>query len=430
MKAKLRNKRIILGVTGGIAAYKAAELIRCLIREGAGVSVVMTESATKFISPLTLRVLSKNRVYCSLFENVEPLYIAPSDMEAGSVSSNSLKEIVKEPEHIGLAENCDLLLIAPATANIIGKIAHGLADDLLSTIALAVRSPIVVAPAMNEAMYENRVFKNNMKLMADRDVKFVEPDRGELASGKIGKGRLADIESIVDEVERVLLSQDKRDFLGKTIVVSAGPTREPIDPIRFLSNPSTGRMGYALAKASKERGARVILVSGPTHIASPENVKFIGVETALEMRKAVLESAKKADIVAMTAAVANFRPVKKAGKKISKAKGALKLELAQNPDILAELGREKGKRVLIGFSVETDNHIRRAKEKLREKNLDFIVANDPSQNGAGFAVETNIVEIIDRGGSVKKLPRMHKEEIAHIILDKVAGLLKKTGVSI
>ncbi len=396
----MKGRKIVLGVTGSIAAYKSAELIRLLAGRGAEVSVVMTESACKFISPLTLRVLSKGRVYTSLFE----------DMSMHLV-------------HVGLAERCELLLIAPATANIIAKLAHGLADDLLSTIALAVKSPVLIAPAMNEAMFGNPVCKSNMKFLKSMGIRFVEPGKGELASGKIGKGRLAELEKIVEEAGKVLSEKVKKDFRGRTVVVSAGPTREAIDPVRFISNPSTGKMGYALAGAVRERGAKVILVSGPCYISPPRDVKFVKVETAAEMRKEVLASSKKADVILMAAAVANYRPKKKFSEKIRKGKAGILLELESNPDILAELGKNKGKRILVGFSMETSSHIRRAGKKLREKNLDFIISNDPLQEGAGFGAETNIVKIVDRKGNVEELPKLPKEKIAHIILDRVALLL-------
>ena len=393
------GKKVLLGVTGSIAAYKSAEIVRRLIEEGVDVTVVMTESAARFITPLTLGTLSKNRVYCSLFQNADSW----------------------EAKHIALAKKCDLLLIAPATANIIGKLAHGLADDLLSAVAISVRSPIVIAPAMNDAMYENPVVGDNLKVLRKRGYKIIEPEEGKLADGKTGKGRLADVKVIINEV-KLLLSGVGGDFSGKTIVVSAGPTREPVDPVRFISNPSTGRMGYALAKAAEERGAKVILVTGPTHLTPPRNVKIICVETALEMREAVVSNFSKSDVVVMAAAPANYRPFKKAHTKIKKGKGELAIELKENPDILQELGRKKGEKILVGFSLETHEQIRRAKDKLREKNLDLIVVNNPLQDGAGFAVETNIVKIIDRDGNVEEFPKLPKEKIAHLILDRVKKL--------
>lgn len=393
------EKKVLLGVTGSIAAYKSAEIVRRLIEEGVDVTVVMTESAARFITPLTLRTLSKNQVYCSLFQGMDSW----------------------EVKHVALAEECDLLLIAPATANIIGKLAHGLADDLLSTVAISVQSPIVIAPAMNDLMYENPVVRDNLKLLKKRGYKIIEPEEGKLADGKIGKGRLADVKAIINEV-KLLLRGVGGDFSGKTIVVSAGPTREPVDPVRFISNPSTGRMGYVLAKAAEERGAKVILVTGPTHLTPPPNVELVCVETALEMREAVVRNFKKSDIVVMAAAPANYRPFKKAHTKIKKGKADLVLELKKNPDILQELGRRKGKKILVGFSLEIHNQVRRAKDKLREKNLDLIVVNNPLQDGAGFAVETNIVKIIDRNGNVEEFPKLPKEKIAHLILDRVKEL--------
>ncbi len=390
----MKGKKILLGVTGSIAAYKSAEITRLLIKEEAEVKVVMTESAKKFISPLTLKALSRNEVACSLFQEVAP---PPAS----------------SPKHISLAEEADLLLIAPATANIIGKLAHGLGDDLLSTIALATKAPIVIAPAMNEAMYENRIVRSNVKLLKDNGIRFVEPEVGELASGKIGKGRLADVETIVDEVKSLL---HEKDFSGQTIIVSAGPTREPIDPVRFISNPSTGKMGFAVAKAAAERGAKVILVTGPTHLAPPHNVKVINVETAREMQKAVLEGYKRASIVVMASAVANYRPRKKASAKIEKGKGKLVLELEENPDILKELGKKKAKRILVGFSLDTHDNIEKAKDKLFGKNLDLIVVSDPS---AGFGVIEAKMKMMDREGNVEELPKLPKDKIAHLILDRV-----------
>ncbi len=401
----MKGKKILLGVTGSIAAYKSAEIIRLLIKEEAEVKVVMTESAKKFISPLTLRTLSRNEVACSLFQEVTP----GEKVERGFISGGI--------KHVSLAEEADLLLIAPATANIIGKLAHGLGDDLLSTIALATKAPIVIAPAMNEAMYENRIVRSNVKLLRDNGIRFVEPEIGELASGKIGKGRLADVETIVDEVKSLL---HEKDFSGKTIIVSAGPTREPIDPVRFISNPSTGKMGFAVAKAAAERGAKVILVTGPTHLAPPHNVKVVNVETAREMQKAVLESYKRASIVVMASAVANYRPRKKASAKIEKGKGKLPLELEENPDILKELGKKKAKKILVGFSLDTHDNIKKAKAKILEKNLDLIVVSDPS---AGFGVIEAKMKIMDRKGNVEELPELPKEKIAHLILDRVKKLL-------
>ncbi len=418
----MKDRKIVLGVTGSIAAYKSAELVRRLVGEGAEVSVVMTESACKFISPLTLGVLSKGRVYTSLFEEAQLSCGGTAGTESGNMPAVP-SAIDKPVVHIGLAERCELLLIAPATANIIAKLAHGLADDLLSTVALAVKSPVLIAPAMNDAMFENPVCRSNMKFLKSMGIRFVEPEKGELASGKIGKGRFAELGRIVEEARKMLAGKREKDFRGRTVMVSAGPTREAIDPVRFISNPSTGKMGYALAGAARERGANVMLVSGPCHIPPPREVKFVGVETAAEMRKEMLKSSRKVDVILMAAAVANYRPKKKFSEKIKKGQAGIRLELERNPDILAELGKSKGRRVIVGFSMETRSHIRRAREKLREKNLDLIISNDPLQEGAGFGAETNIVQIVDRKGNVEKLPKLPKEKIAHVILDRVAALL-------
>ena len=321
-------------------------------------------------------------------------------------------------KHISLAEEADLLLIAPATANIIGKLAHGLADDLLSTIALATKAPIVIAPAMNEAMYENPIVRSNVKFLKDKGIRFIEPERGELASGRVGKGRLACIEAIVDEVKGLL---HEKDFSGETIIVSAGPTREPIDPVRFISNPSSGKMGLAIAKAASERGAKVILVTGPTHLATARNAKVIRVETAREMQKAIHGNFGRASIVVMASAVANYRPKKKASMKIEKGKGKFVLELEENPDILKGLGKKKGKKILVGFSLDTRDNIKKARDKMSEKNLDLIVVSDPS---AGFGVIEAKMKIIDRKGNVEELPKLPKEKIAHLILDRVKKVLR------
>ena len=392
----MKGKKILLGVTGSIAAYKAAEIVRLFVKAGAEVKVVMTESAAKFISPLTLRTLSGNRVYDSVF---------------GEVSSF-------EGRHISLAAESDILLIAPATANTIGKLSHGLADDLLATIALAIKKPIVIAPAMNDAMYENPVMQDNVRLLMDRGVKFIEPAVGKLASGKTGKGRLASPELIFDEVEAMLSC---KDFKGQTVIVSAGPTREPIDPIRFISNPSTGNMGYAVAKACRERGAEVILVTGPTSIQPPSGVEIVNVETADEMRAAILRHFDKSTVVIMSAAVANYRPKTKMPEKVEKGREGFTLSLLKNPDILKELGSGKGEKILVGFSLDTENPVEKAKNKLAEKNLDLIVVSDIS---AGFgAIETKM-KVIGREGNVEELPRLRKEQIAHLILDRLKKLLK------
>jgi phosphopantothenoylcysteine decarboxylase/phosphopantothenate--cysteine ligase len=390
----LKGKKIVLGVTGGIAAYKAAELVRELVRSEAEVFVVMTHSAQAFITPLTFQTLSGNKVATELFSLIE-------ESEIG---------------HISLADRADLLVIAPATANTIGKIAGGIADDMLTTIVMATKAPVLLAPAMNVHMWENSICQENIQKLRGRGVHFIDPEAGKLACGYEGKGRLAEIPAIVEEVRSIL---SPRDLAGETLLVTAGPTEEPIDPVRFLSNRSSGKMGFALARAARLRGAQVILVSGPSALPAPPRVKFIPVRTAAEMREAVLENLAQASVLAMAAAVSDYRPRGTSPEKIKKSKSELTLPLELNPDILCEAGQRKGKRLLIGFAAETENLLANARKKLAEKNLDLIVANDVSLPGAGFAVDTNIVKLIDRSGKVEELPLMSKEDLADRVLDRV-----------
>jgi phosphopantothenoylcysteine decarboxylase/phosphopantothenate--cysteine ligase len=390
----LKGKKIVLGVTGGIAAYKAAELVRELVRSEAEVFVVMTHSAQAFITPLTFQTLSGNKVATELFSLIE-------ESEIG---------------HISLADRADLLVIAPATANTIGKIAGGIADDMLTTIVMATKAPVLLAPAMNVHMWENSICQENIQKLRGRGVHFIDPEAGKLACGYEGKGRLAEIPAIVEEVRSIL---SPRDLAGETLLVTAGPTEEPIDPVRFLSNRSSGKMGFALARAARLRGAQVILVSGPSALPAPPRVKFIPVRTAAEMREAVLENLAQASVLAMAAAVSDYRPRGTSPEKIKKSKSELTLPLELNPDILCEAGQRKGKRLLIGFAAETENLLANAGKKLAEKNLDLIVANDVSLPGAGFAVDTNIVKLIDRSGKVEELPLMSKEDLADRVLDRV-----------
>ena len=390
----LKGKKIILGVTGGIAAYKAAELVRELVRSGAEVFVVMTHSAQAFITPLTFQTLSGNKVTTELFSLIE-------ESEIG---------------HISLADRAELLVIAPATANIIGKIAGGIADDMLTTIVMATKAPVLLAPAMNVHMWENPICQENIQRLRGRGVHFIDPEAGELACGYEGKGRLAEIPAIVEEI-RSLLSP--KDLSGETILVTAGPTEEPIDPVRFLSNRSSGKMGFAVARAARLRGARVILVSGPSALPAPSGVKFIPVRTAAEMREAVLGNLPGFSVLVMAAAVSDYRPKATSPKKIKKSQAELTLPLELNPDILREAGQRKEKRLLIGFAAETESLLANARKKLTEKNLDLIVANDVSLPGAGFAVDTNIVKLIDRSGKIEELPLMGKEDLADRLLDRV-----------
>lgn len=396
------KKNIVLGVTGSIAAYKAAEIASLLIKKGYKVEVVMTRSATQFITPLTLQSITQSPVHTEMFA-------APRQWEI---------------EHISLAQKADLLLVAPATANIIGKVAGGIADDLLSTTIMATRAPVIFAPAMNVGMYENPVFQHWMNFLRGYGFLFIEPDEGRLACGARGKGRLPPPERIVSYVEDVLNRQD--ELSGIQVLVTAGPTREPLDAVRFLSNYSSGKMGYALAEEAKKRGARVTLISGPTKLEPPQGVNLISVQTAEEMFNAVKENFAAADVVIKAAAVADFRPRWVTSGKIKKEAANLLLELEPTPDILAYLGQHKSNQILVGFAAETEDLLVNAREKLARKNLDMIVANDLTEEGAGFDVDTNVATILFPEGEAVELPRLTKKELAGVILDQVAKLLRRT----
>ncbi len=395
----LKGRRIVLGVTGGIAVYKAAELVRELVRSGAEVYVVMTRSAQAFVTPLTFQTLSGHPVVTELFNLIE-------ESEIG---------------HIALADRAEVLVIVPATANIIGKIAAGIADDMLTTIVMATKAPVLLAPAMNVHMWENSICQENIARLRARGYHFIDPESGELACGYEGKGRLADTLEIVEEI-RVILSP--KDLAGETVLVTAGPTEEAIDPIRFITNHSSGKMGFALAQASQRRGAQVTLVGGPTAFPHPARVKYISVRSAVEMREAVLQNLEKASLLLMAAAVSDYRPKQKASEKIKKIASSMVVELERNPDILRESGRRKGRRLIVGFAAETENLLDNARRKLEEKNLDLIVANDVTLPGAGFAGDTNIVKLLDRSGKVEELPLMSKEGLADQILDRIVRMRK------
>jgi phosphopantothenoylcysteine decarboxylase/phosphopantothenate--cysteine ligase len=397
----LQGKEIVLGITGGIAAYKGAELVRLMVKRGARVHVVMTRSAREFITPLTLQTLSGNAVFTELFTLYEE----------------------KEIGHISLSQRAQVLLIAPATANIIGKIAHGIADDVLSTVAMAMKAPVLMAPAMNEAMWNNPVVQDNIAALKKRGCHFIDPGQGDLACGAQGIGRMADNEDIIDELEALLSVQD---FSRKSVLVTAGPTREKIDPVRYISNPSSGKMGYAIARAFRLRGARVTLVSGPAAIAPPRGVRLVPVETAEQMRAAVDKYFTNASIVVKAAAVGDYRPRTAAARKIKKTDAALDLRLERTRDILAELGKKKGQKILVGFAAETDNVKNNALEKLKKKNLDLMVANDVSKPGIGFGSDTNEVQLIFRDGRVETLSARPKDEIAHALLDRILSLAQKS----
>ncbi len=392
-------KKVILGVTGGIAAYKAAELARIFIRSGSNVQVVMTEAATEFIAPLTFQTLTTRPVYIKM-------YAERSDAEI---------------RHIDLVADADLLVIAPATANTIAKMACGLADNLLTTLYLAATCPVVVVPSMNVNMFENRAVQDNLEKLEERGCHIMDPDSGELACGVYGRGRMPEPSDIYAYCRSVFLPDD---FKGIKSIVTAGPTREPLDPVRFLSNPSTGLMGYALARALSERGADVILISGPTHLNPPAGVKIINVTTAEEMYESVVSNYSRANLVIKAAAVSDFRPLEPVDHKVKKNEAGLLLKLTHNRDILDELGRSKNNKILVGFAAETGDTLKNAHKKLLNKNLDLMVANDISDPGAGFAVKTNRVSIISRDGEVEQLPLMDKEELAHEILNRIVKLLQ------
>lgn len=391
----LKNKNILIGVSGGIAAYKSCDLVSRLVKAEANVDVIMTENAVNFINPLTFQALSSNQVIVDMFK--EPKYW--------------------EIQHISLAKKADLVIIAPATANIIGKIANGIADDMLTTTVMAANAPVVFAPAMNCNMYANKIVQSNIEKLKELGYKFIEPGEGRLACGDIGKGKMAEPEVIADYISRLL--DEKRDFEGKTIIVTAGPTREAIDPVRFISNHSTGKMGYAIAEKAAERGAKVYLISGPTALKAPNGVILIPVGSAKDMQKRIMEHFDEAQIIIKSAAVADYAPAVVHDQKIKKSGENLTIELVKNPDILYELGKIKGDKVLVGFAMETQNLIENAKEKVLKKNLDFIVANDLFTEGAGFASDTNVVKIIHRSGNVEELPKMTKLQLADLILDRI-----------
>ncbi|MCQ1528066.1 bifunctional phosphopantothenoylcysteine decarboxylase/phosphopantothenate--cysteine ligase CoaBC [Lutispora saccharofermentans] len=394
----LESKNIVLGVTGGIAAYKSCDLVSRLVKAGANVDVIMTENAINFISPLTFQALSSNQVIVDMFK--EPKYW--------------------EIQHISLAKKADVVVIAPATANIIGKIANGIADDMLTTTAMATTAPLVFAPAMNSNMYENKILQSNIDRLRELGYHFIEPGEGRLACGDIGKGKMAepyDIELCINEI-----LNKKKDLQDKTIIITAGPTREPIDPVRFISNHSTGKMGYAIAEKAAERGAKVYLISGPTALKAPKGVRLISVNSAKDMQRRIMEHFDEAQIIIKSAAVADYAPAVAHDQKIKKKDENLTIELVKNPDILYELGKIKGDKILVGFAMETQNLIENAKEKVLKKNLDFIVANDLFTEGAGFATDTNIVKIIDRGGNIESVPKMSKHQLADLILDRVMYL--------
>jgi len=395
--------QVTLGVTGGVAAYKAAELVRLLQQEGFEVQAVMTRAAQEFVAPLTFAALTGRKVVTGLFEE----------------SAGDRANVESAVEHIAVAQRSDLLLVAPATADVLAKMAHGLADDFLTTLYLAMTAPVVVAPAMNVNMWEHAATRENVARLRKRGVRVIEPDEGYLACGMTGAGRLASLEAIIAEVKNELAGA--RDFQGQTVLVTAGPTREAIDPVRYLSNRSSGKMGYELAQAAVRRGAEVILVSGPAALETPPGVKRVDVCTAEEMHRAVLEELPRVTVVIKAAAVADYRPAKAQNSKI-KSKAPFRLELEPTADILADVARQKGDRIVVGFAAETERVAENAREKLAAKNVDLIVANDVTLPGAGFDADTNEVTFYARDGREQSLERMSKREVAERVLDEVLRL--------
>ena len=392
----LKGKKIVLGVTGGIAVYKAVDLVSRLRKQGCEVRVVMTEHAQQFVTPLTFKEISGNQVAVSMWSSNQELNV----------------------EHIALANWADAFVVAPATANIIAKMAYGLADDLLSTTLLAAQAPIVVCPAMNTGMYENAATQENIAKLQGRGVTVMPPAVGKLACGTSGAGRLPEPQEIV-EFLNAFFAKREGDLRGLKVLVTAAGTREPIDPVRFVGNRSSGKMGYAVAQMAAERGAEVLLISGPSALSIPANVKAIKVETTNEMLEACLESYDKVDIVIKAAAVADYRPRDVAEQKIKKkTDDALTVVMDKNPDILKTLGAKKTHQVLVGFAAETQNLLENARDKVVKKNLDMIVANDVTAAGAGFNADTNIVKFLFANGEVRSLEQMPKVDVANCILDE------------
>jgi phosphopantothenoylcysteine decarboxylase/phosphopantothenate--cysteine ligase len=403
----LRKKHILLGITGGIAAYKMPLLVRELRKAGAEVRVVMTESATEFVTPLTLSTMSGADVVVGTFPKM-----------TGNVQKGGTW-------HIHLAEWADLLLIAPATANVVAKLAHGVSDDAVTTLTLAFTRSVLVSPAMDSDMWNHAATQKNVSLLRELGYTVLPPEEGELASGLVGPGRLPELHRIIEAVDAEL-DKSRRDLKGKRVLVTAGPTFEAIDPVRYIGNRSSGKMGYAIARAAAERGASVTLVSGPVALQTPRHVERIDVESAEEMYRAVMKRRAKADVIVMSAAVADFTPESPSARKLKKERmtgESISLALRKTRDILGELTREKSGAVIVGFALETDRALANAKKKLKEKRPDLLVLNDATKDGAGFNTDTNIVTLLSRRGAVDRLPKMSKADVAHEILNRVLRLL-------
>jgi len=397
-----KEQNILLCVTGGIAVYKAAALTSKLVQAGFNVKVILSESAEKFVTSLTFQALSRNDVFTDTFDEKNPQVIA----------------------HIDLADWADLILVAPATANTIGKLACGIADNMITTTLLAATVPVWIAPAMNVHMYDHPAVKKNLAVLAEFGCQFIEPSEGYLACGYVGKGRLEEPEKIVMLIQNYFNHLENKNLKGKTVIITAGPTREKIDPVRFISNHSSGKMGYALAEESVKQGARVILVSGPVSLSAPQGVELVKVESAEDMYQAVLKYFETADVVIKTAAVADYRPKVTFEHKVKKQAGDRNIKLERTNDILFELGQRKTNQLLVGFAAETDHLEEYAKKKLLNKNADMIVANNVKTEGAGFGTDTNIVTLFKRFGEVISLPLMSKNEVAVKIIEEITSLLR------
>lgn len=398
MKKLVENKSIILGVSGGIAAYKSVELLRLLIKNGAKVRVIMTQNAQEFVGSITFEALSGQPVCTSLFE----------------------KDGDASVRHIEWANGADAVVIVPATANIIGKLANGVADDALSTFMLAVTCPVMLCPSMNTHMFENKAVQRNLERLKADGHFVIDPESGELACGTTGPGRLPEPEDILD---RLLYYLSPKDLKDKRVLVTAGPTREPIDPVRFISNPSSGKMGFAVARAAEQRGGKVVLITGPTNLPDPNNITVIRAGTAREMAHAVFENMEDSDIIIKSAAVSDYRSKDQAEQKIKKEKDEMVLFLEKNQDILEELGRRKKDQILVGFAAETENLEQNAERKLAEKNLDIIAGNLVGRPSSGFGADNNKVTLFYKDGTKESLPEMEKDDVAHILLDRILGVM-------
>lgn len=403
MHSTLKNREIILGITGGIAAYKTAELVRQLTKKGANVHVVMTKNAMEFVTPLTFQTVSGHEVTHEMFRLLTGAQIG----------------------HIALADIADQIVIVPATANVIGKVANGIGDDFLTTMIMATTVPVLFVPSMNTKMWESRIVQANIEKLKENGYEFMEPASGDLACGWQGKGRLPSLEDIMEKMEDIFTA---KDFVDQRVLVTAGPTTESIDPVRCITNNSSGKMGYAIARIARRRGAEVVLITGKTYIDPPRSdIRVIDVVTAEEMRAAVMKEQERCSVIIKAAAVADYRCCSEACEKIKKKDGQeeMTLTLRKNPDILAELGKICGDRVLVGFAAETNDLLENARDKLKKKNLDLIVANDITKSGIGFGSDENQVTLIDRSGTARQTQKLSKDEIAHIILDVVLKIVKK-----